>query len=110
MKGWDHTRKERHQRLIDQTLISPGWACSPRDEYSLPWDEVENKEWEDSRMAAYAAQVTIMDEGIGRVLATLHKTGSYSNTVIFFFSDNGGCAEYLKENGEEGHFPECYGV
>lgn len=93
MRGWDHIRKERHQRLIDQTLISPGWPCSPRDQYSLPWDEVKNKEWEDARMAAYAAQISILDQGIGRILETLHKTGSYSNTVIFFFSDNGGCGK-----------------
>lgn len=60
-------------------------------------------------MATYAAQITIMDRGIGRIIDTLHETSMYENTVIFFLSDNGGCAEYLKENGEEGHWPEFYG-
>lgn len=44
-------------------------------------------------MATYAAQITIMDEGIGRIIHTLHKTDSFDNTVIFFLSDNGGCGE-----------------
>ena len=77
--------------MIDQKLISPDWPCSPRDEHSPPWEEVSDRDWEDMRMATYAAQVTIMDEGIGRILETLQSTGSSSNTVIFFLSDNGGC-------------------
>jgi arylsulfatase A-like enzyme len=46
-----------------------------------------------SRMATYAAQITIVDEGVGRIIQTLHKTDSFDNTVIFFLSDNGGCGE-----------------
>lgn len=47
-------------------------------------------------MATYAAQITIMDEGLGRIIQTLHKTDSFDNTVIFFLSDNGGCGEKTK--------------
>jgi arylsulfatase len=50
MKGWDIIRKERHQRLIDQKLISPDWPCSPRDEHSPSWNEVLDKEWEGAPM------------------------------------------------------------
>lgn len=111
MHGWDRLRHDRHSRLVQQKLIPSTWPCSARDEHAPPWDKknVPNQEWEDARMATYAAQITIMDRGIGRILDTLHKTGMYDNTVIFFLSDNGGCAEYLKENGEEGHWPEFYG-
>ena len=31
-----------------------------------------------------------MDEGIGRVIQTLKDEGVYDNTLIFYFSDNGG--------------------
>lgn len=93
MKGWDEIRKERHQRLIDQNIIPPHWQCSPRDEHSSPWDQVSCKDWEDARMATYAAQVTIMDQGIGRIIDTLHRSRCYDNTVIFFLSDNGGCGK-----------------
>ena len=109
MQGWDKIREERHAKLIEQGIIPSTWKCSPRDVHSPPWEEVENKAWEDARMSTYAAQVEIMDRGIGRILDTLKRTDTYDNTVIFFLSDNGGCAEYLNENGDEGHWSECYG-
>ena len=109
MKGWDQLRQDRHSRLISQKLISPNWQCSPSDVHSPCWDKVPHPEWEDARMATYASQITIMDRGIGRILDTLNSTGMYENTIVFFLSDNGGCAEHLKENGEEGHWPEFYG-
>jgi arylsulfatase A-like enzyme len=31
-----------------------------------------------------------MDDAIGRIVATLKQTGAWENTLIFFFSDNGG--------------------
>lgn len=88
MKGWDEVRKERHSRLVEEGLIT--WGCSPRDEHSPPWETVPNKEWEDARMACYAAQVTIMDKGIGRIMDALRRSGLYDDTIIFFLSDNGG--------------------
>jgi arylsulfatase len=111
MKGWDELRQKRHSRLVEQNLIPPTWGCSPRDEHCPSWDEKDDKtqDWEDARMATYAAQITSMDEGIGRIVDSLRQTGLYENTVIFFLSDNGGCAEYLKENGDEGNWPEYYG-
>jgi arylsulfatase len=45
-------------------------------------------------MAVYAATVDIMDHNIGRIVAHLKETGEYDNTLIFFLSDNGGCAEW----------------
>ena len=95
--GWDEVRKERHEKLIQQKLIPSSWQCSPRDEHSPPWEDVANKEWEDERMACYAAQISVMDEGIGRIMDTLRSTDMYDNTVIFFLSDNGGerCASEL---------------
>ena len=110
-EGWDELRKSRHSRLVKENLIPSTWECSPRDEHCPAWEEKDDntQEWEDARMATYAAQISIMDEGIGRIVDSLRKTGLYDNTVIFFLSDNGGCAEYLKENGEEGNWPEFYG-
>ena len=40
--------------------------------------------------AVYAAMVSAMDEGIGQVVDKLKETGEYDNTLIFFYSDNGG--------------------
>ncbi|MFD2256141.1 sulfatase [Luteolibacter algae] len=40
--------------------------------------------------AVMAAMVEELDTGIGRVLASLEKTGKAKNTLVFFLSDNGG--------------------
>ncbi len=38
----------------------------------------------------YLAMLKAMDEGVGKVLHTLKETGVDKNTIIIFFSDNGG--------------------
>lgn len=39
---------------------------------------------------AYAAQVSLLDDAIGEVLAMLRSSGHENRTLVFFFSDNGG--------------------
>ena len=36
---------------------------------------------------------------IGRVFETLRQHEIEDNTLVMFLSDNGGCAEYLEEDG-----------
>ena len=100
--GWDEIRKRRHAKLVEKGIINSDWKCSPRDENSSSWEDKENKDWEDARMAVYAAQIDIMDQGIGRIVQTLKDCDIYENTMIIFLSDNGGCAEFLREDGGEG--------
>lgn len=38
----------------------------------------------------YAAMIESVDDSVGRILDTLRKTGVADNTVVVFFSDNGG--------------------
>ena len=38
----------------------------------------------------YAAMVASLDENVGRILAKLDELGIADNTIVFFFSDNGG--------------------
>ncbi|MBW2288038.1 MAG: sulfatase-like hydrolase/transferase [Deltaproteobacteria bacterium] len=40
----------------------------------------------------YAAVVDAMDQAVGRVLATLDEQGIADDTIVLFFSDNGGAA------------------
>jgi len=56
-------------------------------------------------MAVYASMVDHMDQAIGRVVAHLKTTGQDKNTVIFFLSDNGACAEW-DPFGFEGEVPK----
>jgi len=47
----------------------------------------------------YLAMLVCMDEAIGRVLEALKQTGADDNTLIIFFSDNGGAKKNLANNG-----------
>jgi arylsulfatase A-like enzyme len=44
----------------------------------------------DKKRKTYAAMVSAMDDGIGRVLNTLKKQNIEENTIVVFLSDNGG--------------------
>ena len=44
----------------------------------------------DQGRRVYYAMVSAMDDAIGRVLDTLKRQGLEKNTLVFFFSDNGG--------------------
>ena len=59
---------------------------------SYDWSKA-NQDWEDLRMATYAAMVDRMDQNIGKLLQTLKDLGLEDNTVVMFLSDNGGCTE-----------------
>jgi arylsulfatase len=63
-----------------------------------PWENAEDKDWEDLRMAVYAAQIDRMDQGIGRVMDAIKRRGLDDNTLVMFLADNGGCAELLQED------------
>ena len=97
--GWDAARTARHEELKDMEIVSSHWDISPRDEDAPPWNEVADPDWEDRRMAVYAAQVDRMDQGIGRILDKLRELDIEDNTLVVFLSDNGGCAEFLCEDG-----------
>jgi arylsulfatase A-like enzyme len=45
---------------------------------------------QDERRRTYAAMVTALDDGVGRVIDTLEQHNLRDNTLVFFFSDNGG--------------------
>jgi arylsulfatase A-like enzyme len=44
----------------------------------------------DKQRRTYAAMLSAMDDGIGKTLAAVQAEGLEENTLIFFFSDNGG--------------------
>ncbi len=96
--GWDRLRGERHERLIAEGLLSEKWALSPRDPESWPYESSVDRDWESARMATYAAQVEHLDAAVGRVVEQLRADGTFDNTLFLLLSDNGGCAELLRED------------
>ena len=110
-KGWDAIREERLARQKKMGIMPESVALSPREvmprnPYNVKtgWADKEVPAWDSlpedrrrdlaRRMAVYAAMVDTMDQAIGRVLAHLKSTGQENNTVVFFLSDNGACAEW----------------
>lgn len=105
-KGWDAIRTARHEEMNSRNVLRKTWDISPRDEEVPPWADVELQDWEASKMAVYAAMVDRMDQSIGRLLAVLKRLGQYDDTLILFLSDNGGCAEFMAEDGWAKFFPD----
>ncbi len=62
-------REERHARMLDLGVVDRRWPLSPRDPDAPSWEEAEQKAWQARRMEVYAAQVEVMDQGIGRIVA-----------------------------------------
>ena len=54
---------------------------------------------QDPQRRTYAAMMRALDRGVGRVLQTLADTGQRENTLIVFFSDNGGATNNASWNG-----------
>ncbi len=53
--------------------------------------------------ALYAAMVKSLDDGIGRLLQAVDDAGIADNTIIVFYSDNGGYAYPPKKTDPEGY-------
>ena len=98
-RGWDALRAERHKRMIEMGIVESKWKITPRDAGVPPWTEAKDKKWFERRMEVYAAMVDCLDQGVGRIVAELKRTGKLDNTLFFFLADNGGCAEEYGSRG-----------
>lgn len=109
-EGYLKLREKRHRRMVELGIISPNWSLPDPDRklgnwrYDLKvdaWESIEDKKWEIEKMEVYAAMVDRMDQNIGRVMKTLKETGIDDNTIVVFFSDNGGCASDIPPDAEK---------
>ena len=101
--GYFKLRETRHERLIELGLVDPQWKLSAVDHKTgdfrydydvVAWDELADQPREQQRMEVYAAMVDRLDQNIGRLFAALDELQIADNTIIFFLSDNGGCASW----------------
>ncbi len=104
-KGWDKTRTARHEEMNAMGLFQTNWEISPRDPDVKPWEDEANRDWESRKMATYAAMVDRMDQSIGTLISALKRLDQFEDTLILFLSDNGGCAEFMAEDGWAKFFP-----
>lgn len=98
--GYEPIRKARFEKAAKLGLVDAKQGLSPQ---AGDWDKVTDKKWEAAGMEVYAAMVDRMDQGIGRLVAELKRTGQFENTLILFLQDNGGCAEVQGRTGNKDH-------
>ena len=89
--GWDKLREQRFEAMKKLGVVSPKAKLSPRDSDVPAWKDEEHKEWQQRRMEVYAAQIEVMDRGIGRIVESLRRTGRLDNTILMYTVDNGAC-------------------
>lgn len=97
--GYEPIRAARFEKAAKLGLIDPAQKLSPAPH---TWAGVANKPREAACMEVYAAMVDRMDQGVGRILAELRRTGRLDNTLILYLQDNGGCAELMGRNAAKG--------
>lgn len=111
-RGWDVLRDERFQRMQELGLIDgERWKLTPRSIVPVDrndiangfpgrrnpaWDSLDKDRQLDlaRRMSVVAAMVEAVDQGVGRIIDHLRKTGDLADTLILFLSDNGACYEW----------------
>ncbi|MEM8913527.1 MAG: arylsulfatase [Planctomycetota bacterium] len=95
--GYQAIRDRRYRRMLELGVIESSntvnWPIPDSFKETIHW------EWDRRNMEVYAAMVDSMDQGIGRIIASLESTGQLDNTLICFFQDNGGCAEGYGRGG-----------
>jgi len=98
--GYEPIRTARFEKAVKRGLIDPKQGRAPT---AGDWDAVRDKKWETAGMEVYAAMVDRMDQGVGKIVAELKRTGQFDNTLILYLQDNGGCAEVMGRTGNKEH-------
>lgn len=91
--GWQQSRKQRYQRLVELGVLNDSWPLSSLD---VPaWQSLTEKQKDDLdfKMSLFAAIVDRLDQNVGRVIRHLERIGELDQTLIVFLSDNGGTRE-----------------
>ncbi len=104
LKGWDLIRKERFEKQQTLGLAGPSWHFPERPKNIPDWDSLDakSKDFEDLRMATYAAMVDCVDQGVGRIMRTLDELKLNDNTLVMFLNDNGASPNDRVRRGEFG--------
>ncbi len=85
----DFIKRESHGPFFLYVAYNaPHTPLQASQEYLDRNTHIENK-----RRRTYAAMITAVDDGVGRILETLKEEGIDENTIVFFLSDNGGPLE-----------------
>lgn len=87
-----HTPLDAPQALQDKYADLPDNRKPARSKNTDQSRQINRMMMQPSARPMYAAVVDGMDQAIGNVLNTLDEEGIADNTIVLFFSDNGGAA------------------
>lgn len=87
-----HTPLDAPQELQDKYASLPDNRQPARSKNTDESRKINRLMMQPSARPMYAAVVDGMDQAIGSVLKTLDEEGIADNTIVLFFSDNGGAA------------------
>ncbi len=89
--GYNALREQRLARMKELGIIPKEASLGPWLDMVPRWEDLsaEQQKEEARRMELYASMVENVDYHVGRLVNYLKQTGSYEDTLIIFFSDNG---------------------
>lgn len=101
-QGYQATAKKRYEKQIKMGLIDAGLSPIPEFQKCKDWSSLtaEQQKKETLRMQIYAAMLDRVDQNIGKVISKIKQQGKLKNTLFFFASDNGACAEGAKAKNQ----------
>jgi len=88
-QGWGAWREARLRRQREIGLLPPDAKPASLPASIPDWSKDPHQDWQAERMAVYAAQISNVDRGVGRMLQVLRNSGADENTLVLFLSDNG---------------------
>ena len=104
-KGYLTTRlSEEAIKFIDKNKGKP-WFCylaynAVHSPQQAPEEDIKRYNTGNKDRDILMAMLYHLDEGVGKVVAALKKSGQYENTIIFYLSDNGGSKKMSANNGK----------
>ncbi len=86
------TKSDQHFMLY-LAYNAPHTPMQATEKYLSRFPKIKNK-----KRKTYAAMVSAVDDGVGRVLKALEERGIDKNTIVVFLSDNGGAKNNASQN------------
>lgn len=90
----DKQVKDDQQFMLYLAYNAPHTPLQASEKYLSRFPNIKDK-----KRKTYAAMVSAVDDGVGRVLAALKEQGLDEDTIIVFLSDNGGARNNASDNG-----------
>ena len=96
--GFEKIQQARFEKQQQLGVLPTGLMLPPPD-YD-DWSHVQNPKHQARMMEVYAAMVDRLDQNVGKLIQVLENEGILDNTLILFFSDNGGCPNARNDTPE----------